>query len=384
MELAIDKPKLPKTWDYEKSVETMKNFLAKWTSLSANILQELYIAREKLNSQGARTDLGANAPKLTWERYCQDAIGRDKSTVNRWLAKAFPGEDHGNGHKRIAPCLKSPIAYFGGKSKQALYMLPLIPWHSVYVEVFGGGASLLFSKHPDLSEMEIYNDIDRAAVTFFRIWMEGGEDFADLRNRLDATLYARKEYEFCRDHCAYKDIDPNDDAPHVELARRWFVMIQQSFMSRPKSGWSRSTKSRCKPVLRWMRKIGDIHRVQNRLRDVVIECQNYKALIADYDAADVFFYLDPPYPGDARQGSTRAYAHEMFENTDHEALVEILLNVKAKVMLSGYDTPIYKPLEAKGWHRREIAATVQTYTAANGSQTSARTEVLWMNYEPPE
>ena len=48
-------------------------------------LEELWIARAVLRNQGARTDLGANAPKLTtWADYCED-IGVNKRTANRWL-----------------------------------------------------------------------------------------------------------------------------------------------------------------------------------------------------------------------------------------------------------------------------------------------------------
>lgn len=39
-------------------------------------------------------------------------------------------------------------------------LLPLIPPHKIYVEPFGGGASLLFAKEP--SPVEVYNDIDSA------------------------------------------------------------------------------------------------------------------------------------------------------------------------------------------------------------------------------
>lgn len=38
---------------------------------------ELYIAREKLSSQGARTDLGTNVPKFTWAQYCEEIGGHN-------------------------------------------------------------------------------------------------------------------------------------------------------------------------------------------------------------------------------------------------------------------------------------------------------------------
>ena len=58
--------------------------------------------------------------------------------------------------------LRSPIVWFGGKGLMTAKLLKLMPPHKIYVEVFGGGASLLFAKRT--SPVEVYNDIDRKSV----------------------------------------------------------------------------------------------------------------------------------------------------------------------------------------------------------------------------
>ena len=63
--------------------------------------------------------------------------------------------------------MKSPIQWFGGKGLFTKVLLPLIPAHHLYVEAFGGGASLLFAKPP--SSNEVYNDIDSTLADFFRM-----------------------------------------------------------------------------------------------------------------------------------------------------------------------------------------------------------------------
>jgi len=62
--------------------------------------------------------------------------------------------------------MRSPINWVGGKGNMVAKLLKYIPPHYVYVEVFGGGASLLFAKKP--SPVEVYNDIDVNLVNFFR------------------------------------------------------------------------------------------------------------------------------------------------------------------------------------------------------------------------
>lgn len=62
--------------------------------------------------------------------------------------------------------MRSPIRWYGGKGHHVKKFLPLMNYsHETYVEVFGGGVSILFAKTP--SKCEVYNDIDEDLVNFF-------------------------------------------------------------------------------------------------------------------------------------------------------------------------------------------------------------------------
>lgn len=98
-------------------------------------------------------------------------------------------------------------------------LLPLIPPHKIYVEVFGGGASLLFAKEP--SPVEVYNDLDSGLVNFFRVLRDPGK-FEKFYRKVCFTPYSREEYCFCRDTWG----ECKDD---VERAYRWFVVARMSF-----------------------------------------------------------------------------------------------------------------------------------------------------------
>lgn len=78
-------------WDYQKSVEKVRNLTFRWKNLSVDIVRELFKAREALSAPGSRTDLVANATR-SWANYVQD-VGIDRSTVHRWLERYIPSED---------------------------------------------------------------------------------------------------------------------------------------------------------------------------------------------------------------------------------------------------------------------------------------------------
>lgn len=92
MEIAIQElPQLPEVWDYDVSVNSQnerRDIITKWYQVTVDFLNELYIAREKLSSQGARTDLTSTQMRQSWPQYCED-IGLTKSTANRWIKKHF-------------------------------------------------------------------------------------------------------------------------------------------------------------------------------------------------------------------------------------------------------------------------------------------------------
>ena len=66
--------------------------------------------------------------------------------------------------------LRSPVSWFGGKHYMRTKILPLMPEHTHYLEVFGGGASLLFGKEP--VQLEVYNDIHDGLYALFKVLRE--------------------------------------------------------------------------------------------------------------------------------------------------------------------------------------------------------------------
>ena len=63
--------------------------------------------------------------------------------------------------------MHSPIKYYGGKSYMTNIIIEQFPKeYNIYIEGFGGGASVLFSKPQN--GIEIYNDLNENVYALFK------------------------------------------------------------------------------------------------------------------------------------------------------------------------------------------------------------------------
>lgn len=254
------------------------------------------------------------------------------------------------------------LRYHGGKFRLAPWILAHFPEHRVYVEPFGGGASVLLQKAR--SYAEVYNDLDSEVVNLFRVIREQGEALAQA---CELTPFARVEFA-----AAY---EPSSDP--LEQARRTVARSFMGFGSAGASGQvtgfrSNSNRSGTTPAHDWMNYPDALRGIVQRLRGVIIEHRDALDVLRTFDAPETLFYVDPPYLHDTRNVRSRApaYRHEMTDD-QHRQLGEALRSLSGMVVLSGYPHPLYDELFA-GWDRIE--------TAAHADGARPRTEALWLNH----
>jgi len=262
------------------------------------------------------------------------------------------------------------LRWHGGKWLLAPWILQHFPSHRVYVEPFGGAASVLMQK--DRSYAEVYNDLDDDVVSLFRCLRDDKmRDALILALRL--TPFARTEFNLA--YQASPDV--------VERARRLVVRSFMGFGSnghniKAKTGFrSNSNRSGTTPAHDWTNYADGLPSIGERLVGVVIENKDAVDLMVQHDGPDTLFYVDPPYMVDTRSLANPydikyrggLYAHEM-DDADHERLLAALLVLEGMVVLSGYPHALYDQRLA-GWRRIERRAL------ADGARP--RIEVLWIN-----
>lgn len=97
-------------------------------------------------------------------------------------------------------------------------------------------------------------------------------------------------------------------------------------------------------------------------------CAHHFLTHHDYTGAELV-YCDPPYLR-ATRTSKRKYRHD-YTTEDHVALLELLITLPCRIILSGYPSPLYDDYLGE-WREIELQAM---------TRGGPRTEKLWFNYE---
>lgn len=273
--------------------------------------------------------------------------------------------------ERPGPC-RAPFAYYGGKAGMAQRIIDLMPEHRVYMEPFFGSGAVFFAKPP--ARFEIINDLNRNVTTFFKVLRERPEDLAAT---CLLTPHSRTEYV---------DALFDEDLDEMERARRFWIRVNQSFAKSDgrQTGWSVTTARSQSVAAGIVSRVGRFADAAGRLMLASIECCDAAGLVERLATPDTVIYVDPPYLAETRRGRDRQrpgdYLHDMGEPEEHERLAEVLAATDARVILSGYPSPLYDRLYADWWYE-DLAVNVHASMAVPDGR-GQRVERLWCNYEP--
>ena len=262
--------------------------------------------------------------------------------------------------------MDSPIKWIGGKSKSLKYLLPQIPSHEGFVEVFGGAGWLLFGKHP--SKWEVLNDLDNNLINFFNIIQNNHLEFI---KSFDFELVSRSKFNEFKE--IYKNQSYTDNIQRAHIL--YYLLKAGAGASLPDGGGCGYPSSKDCSRLRLDKLPLDIMEAHKRLLKVNIECLDFKKILKKYDSEYTFFYLDPPY----RNTNRSSYPVGNFTDEDYIDLFNICSNIKGKFLLSINDDVFIKSLFSSN-NKFYIEQLEILYSVNNKNKCNKHCELLISNY----
>ena len=265
-------------------------------------------------------------------------------------------------------------SYYGGKNQPQIQdrLLDLLDYRTSYLEPFCGSAGVLLNRRPVKCEM--LNDIDDLIVNFFKILRDRPKD---LISALELTPYARTEHAKCSEM-----LRNSADLDDVERARCWYVATSMSLAGEVCGRFSTSSPKSKKYPPHYNRVKETLALVADRLLRVTIENRDAVDLIRNVRTEDCTIYCDPPYMRESRTYDG-GYAKDGNDNL-HSRLLDAVVDCPAQVVMSIYDTPLYRE-RLKKWHRIEVPVAKRAAAPKRGSEEKElprAVETIYVNQLP--
>jgi len=236
---------------------------------------------------------------------------------------------------------------------------------TTFVDVFGGSGLVVLNVPPEWKINRVYNDIDLRLYNLLNVLRDENKR-QRLFEMLDLSLPHRKIFEDLKQKTDFKD--------DVEQAYTYLYVHFCSYNANDKSFSVHIAEHR------------DYFKIQLNLlkhnffaiKNLTIECLDYKELIKKYDSYTTFFYLDPPF---LSSGKNYKYS---FTVKDFQEMHDILMNIKGYWLMNESEVDFPEIIRIFGEPQivKEYLNTANTnrMQVNSGNRKSYRKEGFWYNF----
>ncbi len=277
------------------------------------------------------------------------------------------------------------MKYYGSKRRMVDVINSCLPNdYKIWIEgCMGSGAVSLNRDCPPTCEVSIVNEKELGIYDFWKV-LADKEQGKELMSLLSKVKGSREVFN--KAHWTVKY--PPKDISRAEYAACVYLETALSY-SGLRGHYGKQRKERDFQNM-----------VDKHMNPAYEKFQKEKVKVLNWDMLDllreiakqpagiqegIMLYLDPPYLFDVRaKDACRAYKHEM-PNQMHVNMLEILQNLKCRVLLSGYLNEGYDlycekllPYGYQCYFGGEYKKTCSIKKTKNGA------EYLWCNYELPK
>ncbi|AYV72904.1 DNA adenine methylase [Bacillus sp. PK3-056] len=276
-----------------------------------------------------------------------------------------------------------PLKIVGGKAQLIQQLIKVIDdcieTHNLVgvIDACMGGNRIFLTHQPEQElELKIANEKDLGTVNFFKC-LQDPYLTDQLIDEICLTwgLYTNKQ---AFDEARKLRRDPSTSM--VESAALTYILTEFGRAAN-KTLFSESNANRgIDPKY-----LDKFLNLEGLLEDVEIRYGDCRNIIKEFtNREDILLFVDPPYvEKDRKTGKAKitqnGYEDE-FSPEDQEELLDNLLTTRNKVILCGYDNPIYKKRLKNNFEsgfKKYFIGEVNVSSAANGSK---RNEYIWCNF----
>lgn len=216
--------------------------------------------------------------------------------------------------------MRSFIPWIGGKTLLAKKIVSLFPDKvDRYIEVFGGGGSVLFYGDEKRALLEVYNDLNGDLVNLFRC---AKYHCSELQHEISGYFNARETFEDLKERLQIRGFTD------IQRAAMFYVLVKISYGADGRT-FGCNKKNLTTDYL---------DKISLRLQSVIIENKDFENLIHAYDRPGALFYCDPPYY------KAEQYYDVAFSAEDHKRLKQCLNGIKGRFILSYNDSEFIREL----------------------------------------
>jgi DNA adenine methylase len=243
---------------------------------------------------------------------------------------------------KIKPIVKVP----GAKTQLNSWILDHFPKNyqtMTYIEPFIGGGSILLNK--EICVEEVINDKNLNIVNLWRSLRDEGKTFISKLKKIE---YKEKEFNL------YKNKSPKN---YFECSIREFVLIKMS------KGGLKETYNAPQNKRIWNSIIEDLEITIDKIKNLIILNKSAHEIIKYFNDENTLIYCDPPH----LEPTVKINQQEEMTTDEHIELSDVLNAAQGKIMVSGYNSSLYRKLYA-GWKMCKKASS------------QGKVECLWVNF----
>lgn len=247
--------------------------------------------------------------------------------------------------------IKPPFGRQGNKYRIREKIIPLIPYHKTYIELFAGSAAIFFNK--EKAENNVLNDLDNDTIRRLRLIKSAPTNPDLYRSDLD-TLNKIK---------AFYNTKPTNKAEQILREK---IITSTGFGNTIVEGSNTIYKDNNPYNI-----VKNIPYYKEKLKGVTLSNKDYEFVVKKYDSTNTFFFIDPPY-----ENTRSKFGYAEDKDFDFDRLFRVLANIEGYFLMTINDSSrirkLFKPFKIKkidvpvNWQtdnkiRKELIITNYTY-----------------------